>query len=260
MVRIKNIIQQNFNFIETLGVLSVTRYVFEMLVWHRSISRDEQYGLSYKFQMMQKQIKYHQDFIEKAKAELPLLRSYHEAEMRNIEQIALKANAEEGERSAERWAAEIKFAQEELDRQARRKFSIYANQAQYNGYGFQAHLVETKAIPQLEDRLKRCIADHEEALRLVNGTPPVGDKWERQDVLWKWKEQARKCDMLDEYNFIYSFTSRLLHATPVSITTQHQLLEPDEMFLFLDYTYIGFLDMLDLADKFAGTAYDRDLH
>ena len=44
----------------------------------------------------------------------------------------------------------------------------------------------------------------------------------------------------------------LLHATPVSLTTNQKLLEPEEMHLFLEYIYVSILDIVDLAKQMLG--------
>jgi hypothetical protein len=69
-------------------------------------------------------------------------------------------------------------------------------------------------------------------LASVKETPPIGTRWEKQERDWRWKEQAAIAGMSEQYEFIYSFTSRLLHATPVSLTTNQKLLEPGEMHCF----------------------------
>ncbi len=55
--------------------------------------------------------------------------------------------------------------------------------------------------------------------------------------------------MIEQYEFLYSYTSRLLHATPVSIFTNQKNLEPEEMRLFLEYVYVSMLDALELGEK-----------
>ena len=50
-----------------------------------------------------------------------------------------------------------------------------------------------------------------------------------------------------EYEYIYRYTSRLLHATPTSFYTTSKNLEPSEVRLFLDYVYVRLLDVIDLV-------------
>ena len=65
---------------------------------------------------------------------------------------------------------------------------------------------------------------------------------------------AETVDLLAEYEFIYSFTSKLLHATPVSITTDQKNLEPEEIIMFLKYIDVKITDILDLARRYPRNA------
>jgi hypothetical protein len=62
--------------------------------------------------------------------------------------------------------------------------------------------------------------------------------------------------MADEYAFIYSYTSRLLHATPSSITTRMQNLDDGEVVTFLRYLSVRIGDVLDMA-RVRATPKDR---
>ena len=55
--------------------------------------------------------------------------------------------------------------------------------------------------------------------------------------------------VLEQYQFLYSYTSRLLHATPASTLTTKQNLEPQEVRVFLEYVYVSMLDALELGEK-----------
>lgn len=52
-----------------------------------------------------------------------------------------------------------------------------------------------------------------------------------------------------QHEFIYSFTSRLLHATPAGMFTEQKNLEVPEMVLFLNNVYVSMFDALDLAAR-----------
>src|SRR3989442_13923993 len=40
LIRLRLFVEQNFAFIETLGLLAVTRYLFEVLVWLKLLQKD----------------------------------------------------------------------------------------------------------------------------------------------------------------------------------------------------------------------------
>jgi hypothetical protein len=200
-------------------------------------------------QLIEKQIRFYEDFIKKLQQEIVLLKRLEEEEGTEMD-AAIKAikSDEDFDKSYLRLLGEI---QAETDRKARRNFCIYANQARTNGYGFQAFLVEEE-LPKLQKRLDDCRRAQAKRLSGINGKPPIGTKWDQQERSWRWKEQAAVVGMSDQFEFIYSFTSRLLHATPVSLTTDQKLLEPHEMHMFLEYIYVSILDIVDMAKKMIG--------
>ena len=129
-----------------------------------------------------------------------------------------------------------------IDAEASRHFSLYIDDAKTNGYGFQAYLVETKAIPPSE----AAIAGIErELLEFVQHVP--------EDVRglvkgrWQWRGMSEEAGILHEHDYIYSYASKLLHATPASLTTDQKNLEIPEVCLFLRYIYVKMLEIADLA-------------
>lgn len=66
---------------------------------------------------------------------------------------------------------------------------------------------------------------------------------------WRWDQKAKLVGMENEYAFIYTYTSRLLHATPTSLTTNRKNLEPEEMLMFLKYIYIRMIDVIEMSSS-----------
>lgn len=60
---------------------------------------------------------------------------------------------------------------------------------------------------------------------------------------------AEKVSLTEEYDFIYTFSSKLLHATPASITTNQKNLELEEMLVFLKYINVKIRDLLELGQS-----------
>ena len=58
---------------------------------------------------------------------------------------------------------------------------------------------------------------------------------------------AEKAEISHEHDYIYSYASKLLHATPASLTTDQKNLEMPEVCLFLRYIYVKMLEIADLA-------------
>lgn len=55
--------------------------------------------------------------------------------------------------------------------------------------------------------------------------------------------------MADQYDFLYRLTSRLLHATPMNMITEKELLEPERIML-LEYIVVTAEDILDAIEDF----------
>jgi hypothetical protein len=142
---------------------------------------------------------------------------------------------------------------EHIDLRARRPFSLYHNKAKRNGYGFQAYLIETKILPKVRSEIAVAEAEMNE---LLAKTQP---KVQKRGKGWRWKERASAIGMGDQHDFVYAYTSRLLHATPSSLTTNQKNLEPDEFRMFLDFIYVSILDLIELADRLSGRR-DRSLN
>ena len=109
-------------------------------------------------------------------------------------------------------------------------------------FGLVAHLVETQAIPpnetaisQVEEELKELLQQLPEDVRgLAKGR-------------WQWRQMSDKAGIAHEHDYIYSYASKLLHATPASLCTDEKNLEIREVCLFLRYIYVKMLEIVDLA-------------
>jgi hypothetical protein len=56
LIKLKILLENNLHFIETLGVLALTRYMFELLVWFRILERDPEQGIEFYWQVIENQI------------------------------------------------------------------------------------------------------------------------------------------------------------------------------------------------------------
>lgn len=244
LVRVRLLLEQNFHFLETIGVVAVSRYLFELSVWLGLFEQDERFGLVYYGQLLETQQKYFADHLNQLGREVELLRLFERKEQEVQRAVVGNASAPEELGSRFRWAAEM------IDAEAARKFSLYAEQAKRNGYSFQAHLVEKKAVPQVESALRELCA--EQAYFDANVLPGIRDLSlaNGKKKRWEWKKMAESVGLLPEYDYIYAFASKLLHATPASITTDQKNLEPEEMLIFLKYIDVKIIDMLDLARRY----------
>jgi hypothetical protein len=239
LVRLRQQVENNFNFIETLGLLAVARYVFELSVWLRLFQRDSRYCLIYYRELIYTQRKYFEDTLAHLRREIKLLKRFAEGEKEHSDQVFHHQNQVN---SAVEFRDLLPKAMDRLDAEASRHFSIYLDDARINGYSFQAYLVEKEAVPQAED----AISQIDEELREY-------EKRVSQDVKklvkgrWQWRGMAEKAGIVHEHDYIYSYASKLLHATPASLTTDEKNLELQEICLFLRYIYVKILEIMDMA-------------
>lgn len=250
LVRLRLFTEQNFNFIETMGVISVARYIFELSVWLQLFKLDSRYGLVYYAQLLETQRHYWKDYRAQLDREISMLNKFEQEEkealreaMSQIEHLSDPEQQRQAAYTAPKSVANF------IDKQAARHFSIYAEQAKVNGYGFQAHLVEKKVVPEID----KSLADIDSEKAAFNSAVSS----EIRDLIpnrWEWRQMAQKVGLVDEYDFIYTFSSKLLHATPASITTDQKNLELSELVVFLKYIYVKIGDVLELASAYPSEA------
>ncbi|WP_414815733.1 hypothetical protein [Rhizobium sp. IY2] len=241
--RCKILVTNNVVVLETLGVISLTRYVFELLVWLRTIKQTPLKSLYFLMLSLNDGEAHTAQHIEQLKAEASFFDMMAE---RDDPVPAMRALQEQ---HGENLTAEIVRAAEKsrmgaIDLEARRHFSVYAADAKINGYSFQAHLIRTKAIIAAEADLKAHWRARTELVdrfgqALINESG-IGSKW-------IWANSAKAVGMEAEYEYIYRYTSRLLHATPTSFYTSAKNLELVEMRVFLEFVYVRLLDVIDVV-------------
>ena len=239
LVRLRQIVENNFNSIETIGLLAVARYVFELSVWLLLFQKDSGYCLIYYRELIQTQRKYYNDTLAHLWREIQLLKRFAERDKEESDQILPHINQVI---SAENFGNPFRNAMNLVDAEASRQFSIYLDDARTNGYSFQAYLVEKKAIPQVE----AAISQIDEELREYDKKVPQNVK-RLEKGRWQWRRMAEKAGIVHEHDYIYSYASKLLHATPASLTTDQKNLELHEVCLFLRYIYVKIIEIMDIA-------------
>jgi hypothetical protein len=246
LVRLRLFTEQNFNFVETMGVVAVARYMFELTVWLRLFALDRRYGLVYFDQLLATQQRFFQDTLARLEREVVWLKSLDEQETASHRSVLNEIDrAGVSKDQAQELVSALSTISAKIDAEAARRFSIYAQAARTNGYSFQAYLVETKALPPVRQALTEIA--NERANYESRVAPEI--KALRPDR-WQWRPMAQKVGRLDEYDYLYSFASKLLHATPASITTDQKNLEVAEMELFLKYINVTITDVLALAEEY----------
>ncbi|HID9459426.1 TPA: hypothetical protein ACXI1D_000943 [Proteus mirabilis] len=245
LAKVSIIAENNFNSIESFSLVSTARYICELNIRLTLIAKDSRYGLVYYGQLINDQIGYWKSFKEQLDREIIFLQDLELDKQKICEQKIDELKTISDEKiKFEKAAALATDVLKIIDDKASRKFSIHAEQAETNGYGCQAYLIKNKQLTdvilylnsvQNEKKLYESSVQNE-IIKLTKG--------------WNWKDKARETNTLDEYEFIYTFTSRMLHATPANISTNFKQLSDQEMIMFLKYIKIKLNDINELSVNF----------
>lgn len=244
LIRLRLFMEQNLKYFESFGLLALTRYVVELVIWLKLMRHDDRYGLVYYHDLLAKQLNYHKDLRNQLTREVTFLRLVQDREEKLTKEATENAKRiSEPEAKAERVERLWSDVSDAIDSEAARSFSMYFGQARRNGYGFEADLIETKALPPIIQAISQIEAERavfdREVPSLTRALIPAK---------WNWRDLAKKVGMQDDYDFIYTYTSRLLHATAASLTTDKKNLEADEMCIFLSYINVRSRDIIDMAN------------
>ena len=257
LIRIRIFIEKNLSYIETLGVLSLCRYTFELVVWLKNIEADQRFALVYARRLIDDQIKFYKDLANQLDREIILYKSLAEEEAslhkHAIENaIALKAIDDEAA-TGRRVAESMQNASDSIDQKLKLHLVLYSDDVKYNGYKFQANLIETQALPQAIEYMNKnkeslLKFDRQWAKTISELNLHLGNQHTHY-LKWVWQGRAEYVGMHADFDLIYSYTSRLLHATPVSLTTNQKSLEDEEALMFLRYVGAQFNWIINYAEK-----------
>jgi hypothetical protein len=227
-------------------LLAGVRNIFENLVWLKLFLIDPSWGLFFYGQLLKNQQEDLLGMITKFEAEASLFDTLDADDSAIIDQVYGDiGEAELTEEYVNARRAELEGRKGELDRRARRSFALYAAAATFNGYVYQSDLIRTEAIPRYRAQLD--VIEQ----RIAAFRQDVGDhgKAERYFGKWNWRGEAQRVHMVEQYDFLYRLTSRLLHATPMNVVTEKELLDGERIAL-LEYIVVVINDLLEAIEQF----------
>lgn len=202
ITRVRNLIENNFHAIETLALLSLARYMFELNVQLKQIDQDPKFALVYARRLYEQQVEFYSRLADQLKRESELYLQL-------------------GKTKASQEAIELAITQQTC---------LYQDELAKMHILQVAMVVDTQARAHAVEQARL----NQQSLSEFNTR--WGDKIkDLKYSLRKWSKKADSVGMQEDYAFIYSFTSRLMHATPVSITTEQQVLQDNEVLLFARY-------------------------
>lgn len=214
---------------------AVVRFVFEMSLWVTYLAGPVSNGRNYFAHVALENLRHLQKDIKHMEYELIGLRA---AEVR--EDQKLREAAEEEFSAGRKLNSEevVKKVWKENEEHAAAKFSIYGDWARGGNFGTTADYVETEVLPDL--RSKSLAVEGRIAL-----LEAAGGKIKKLSV----KELANLANMEQEYEWLFSHTSRKIHAEPFSISSDFSSLSGHEKFIYVQYMLRKVREMLATSFK-----------
>lgn len=234
----------------SLGLVALARNLFENLVWLKHFNEDVAYGLKFYRDLLEQQQQSQRQAIQQATGEsvwFDELEKEDGVDLTPVQHLIEKTDdLTDEEKALLREQLNAKSAA--VDAKAAERFSIYAHQAKSNSYGYHAHLIRSEIIPHHEERL-RVVQRHLTKLKALLPTLLAESQIELITKSWNWRERAKAVKMENQYDFIYSFTSKLLHSSAMNLITEKEL-QPSEREILLDYLRVCVKDAHREIDRF----------
>lgn len=234
----------------SITILAIARSLFENLVWLKLMRADVGFGLVFYGQLLLGQQEHINRYLRKLNDEAELFDVAQGIDQNAIPFARAEANKVSGQQvQQEAFRTALDSHRDDLDDMIRREFSLYANQAVINGYGTQAGMVRGNVIPIFEDKL----SDIMQASEIFRDALPklLPERLEKLSTTkWNWADRAKEAGMEKHYHFLYSYTSRLLHSTPLSIITENSLAS-SEIEVLLNYMVLAASDAIEIIENVA---------
>jgi hypothetical protein len=232
----------------TAELLVIARNLFENIVWLRLFETNPEEGVTFYAQLLKDQKQDVERTIGKVLAEADLFDSVSAEDLAIVNDVYSKVG-QSGLPPTEDIDAlntEHRRRHAQLDARVRREFTLYSAAARINGYGWQAEIIRKKDVPQRQAHLAKIevlIVDFE---AYVDDPARLAQARRR----WNWRAECAKVGMVDQYDFLYAWTSRLLHSTPMNIITEKELLDPEQTML-LEYVAVAIEAVIGCIEDFA---------
>jgi hypothetical protein len=233
-----------------VGVSSL-RYVFEALVHAELLSREDDYfeKIYYSVQVVRQERA--EAFLRKIKADLRVLERYEAKEL-EIRQAYRDSASEEG-------LARLDVEEERIYRELERELSISLDATEFNSIHVQKSLLADKLIPAYETDNPGLKTEFTDLAQQLVASIPFNRKFDLRGQKTKvekvlrdqrsWRKKAEDAGLGEEYEFLYKYSSAILHCTSYSIFTSAEL-ERAELLMFRSLANKYLFRLLDCLRAF----------
>lgn len=259
---ISDSISRCFNEIEsqhdsTLLMISNLRFLFETCITTRILVAEESFKYKLRYSIYKHQL-------EKSKS----LEEYALKDLRRLDKLSAEEDSLHQKSSSPDQFMETKIAIDKLYDDLDKEISIFLDMAEFNGADFHKtyinaflsqHREREEKIDNEWLEVKKSLLEDEEATSLFDFRGQISRVEKELKDTRSWKVKAEDVGLKEMYNFIYDYTSSLLHSTSYSLLVPNQLEEGEKLMILGLATRIK-RDALTNLCKFSGIPNMKVIH
>lgn len=222
----------NITLIETYASV---RYVLETLIQTELLLKEPCYTFKLYYSICTHQVDKYRKFINRIHEEIGIMESYDNEDKKLIEIVT--ARIKNGEDSS-LVMKEYNEEQKQLDDKADLEFTMFTPDYKTNGYGFTAHLLKNKILPDYEQALKDIEESNKKTAKSIVKQERISTLFDFKNQYSRvfkelkdgrsWEQKAEEANLSNEYKVIYDLSSALLHSTSYSYNTTGEYTDADK--------------------------------
>lgn len=200
-------ILENYNEESLMEIYANIRFLLETLINLRLFNQEDRYIYIFYFSIFVHKRDKTKKFISQLETEIKALKEFEAKEHLNI---PTKHELEN-------------------DSDFEKQMTVFSEGFRENGFGYQAHLLETQVLPKYKEELQIIIKQLNEASKEILKDKiacSLFDFRKQKSRVFKqfkddrkWREKANDAGLTQDYDFLYNISSSLIHSTSYSILT-----------------------------------------
>lgn len=213
----------------TLLMISNLRFLFETCITTRILVTEESFKYKLRYSIYKHQL-------EKSKS----LKEYALKDLRRLGKLATEEALLQQQSSSPDQFMETKIAVDKLYDDLDNEISIFLDMAEYNGADFHKTYIDS-FLSQHQEReeqianewlqVKKTLLEDEEATSFFDFRGQLSRVEKELKDTRSWKVKAKDVELIEMYDFIYDYTSSLLHSTSYSLLVPNQLEEGEKQMI-----------------------------
>jgi len=219
IVLTENMLSDNGEFVRDFSSL---RYTLEALITVKLFEKDEKHMLVTYYSLFNKQIELMEKIINRLKNEMNL-----------YEKLAVKEDCLEESISSSEISRPFEEIKNLIDDELHSEITIFSENIETNGYSHHKSHLETKILPLYEERINYLNKQRDERANEllsnslfkkhfpnIKNANEIFESIKSESKHKSWKEKAKETLLIEEYEYIYNFTSAIIHCDSYSFVTK----------------------------------------